>query len=160
MSLLAQTLTQYNANRFVFLFSIAAIGAVVLYFAYGAVDRMAISVRSVDATVLDKQHGPGGKAYNTVIAGGRPWIQSREMSEAYLVVLQVGGEKTGGLVSRELYESLNPGDAVRARQTLLVLEAMKMETPLSSPFDATVSAVHVVAGDRVAGGALLVELEG
>ena len=53
---------------------------------------------------------------------------------------------------------VSAGDAVRARQTLLVLEAMKMETPVSSPFDATVTAVHVAAGDRVAGGALLVEL--
>jgi len=51
-----------------------------------------------------------------------------------------------------------PGDAVHARQPLLVLEAMKMETPVSSPFDATVKSVHVAAGDRVAGGALLVEL--
>ena len=53
---------------------------------------------------------------------------------------------------------VSAGEAVRARQTLVMLEAMKMETPVSSPFDATVKAVHVVAGDRVAGGALLVEL--
>ena len=52
-----------------------------------------------------------------------------------------------------------PGDRVEARQQLLVLEAMKMETPLTAPYDATVKAVHVVEGDRVAGGALLVELE-
>jgi biotin carboxyl carrier protein len=36
---------------------------------------------------------------------------------------------------------------------------MKMETPLTAPFEATVKAVHVEQGDRVAGGALLVELE-
>jgi biotin carboxyl carrier protein len=35
---------------------------------------------------------------------------------------------------------------------------MKMETPLSSPYDATVLAVHVQEGDRVAGGAVLVDL--
>ena len=52
-----------------------------------------------------------------------------------------------------------PGARVTARQTLLVLEAMKMETPLVSPYDATVRAVHVAEGDRVAGGAVLVELE-
>ena len=52
-----------------------------------------------------------------------------------------------------------PGDAVEPRQTLLVLEAMKMETPVVSPYQATVRAVHVAEGDRVAGGALLVELE-
>ncbi|MFL5918043.1 MAG: acetyl/propionyl/methylcrotonyl-CoA carboxylase subunit alpha [Gaiellaceae bacterium] len=51
------------------------------------------------------------------------------------------------------------GDSVRARQPLVVLEAMKMETPLTSPYDATVRAVHVAEGDRVAGGAVLVELE-
>jgi acetyl/propionyl-CoA carboxylase alpha subunit len=52
-----------------------------------------------------------------------------------------------------------PGQHVAARQPLLVLEAMKMETPLVSPYDATVRAVHVREGDRVAGGSVLVELE-
>jgi acetyl-CoA/propionyl-CoA carboxylase biotin carboxyl carrier protein len=52
-----------------------------------------------------------------------------------------------------------PGDTVEPRQTLLVLEAMKMETPVVSPYEATVRAVHVNEGDRVAGGSLLVELE-
>ena len=51
------------------------------------------------------------------------------------------------------------GDRVTHRQPLLVLEAMKMETPLVSPYDAVVKAIHVEEGDRVAGGALLVELE-
>jgi 3-methylcrotonyl-CoA carboxylase alpha subunit len=51
------------------------------------------------------------------------------------------------------------GDRVSHRQPLLVLEAMKMETPLVSPYDAVVKAVHVAEGDRVAGGAVLIELE-
>ncbi len=51
------------------------------------------------------------------------------------------------------------GDAVKARQPLVVLEAMKMETPLSSPYDAVVRAVNVTEGEQVAGGAVLVELE-
>jgi biotin carboxyl carrier protein len=36
---------------------------------------------------------------------------------------------------------------------------MKMEIPVHSPFDGTVKNVHVSVGDRVAGGALLAELE-
>src|SRR5262245_30692740 len=52
-----------------------------------------------------------------------------------------------------------PGDHVEPRQTLLVLEAMKMETPVVSPYSAVVRAVHVAEGDRVAGGTLLVELQ-
>ena len=51
------------------------------------------------------------------------------------------------------------GDRVTHRQPLVVLEAMKMETPLVSPYDAVVKAVHVAEGDRVAGGAVLIELE-
>ena len=53
---------------------------------------------------------------------------------------------------------VSPGDRVEAREPLVVLEAMKMETPLAAPYAATVAAVHVAEGDRVAGGALLVEL--
>jgi acetyl/propionyl-CoA carboxylase alpha subunit len=54
---------------------------------------------------------------------------------------------------------VHEGSTVKARQALVVIEAMKMETPLTSPFDATVRAVHVQEGDRVAGGAVLVELD-
>ena len=51
------------------------------------------------------------------------------------------------------------GDRVEPRQPLVVLEAMKMETPLLSPYEAVVKRVHVAEGDRVSGGMLLVELE-
>jgi acetyl/propionyl-CoA carboxylase alpha subunit len=55
--------------------------------------------------------------------------------------------------------AVSPGDHVSARQALVVLEAMKMETPIVAPYDAVVSAVNVAEGDRVEGGTLLVELE-
>ena len=51
------------------------------------------------------------------------------------------------------------GDRVEHRQPLLVLEAMKMETPVVSPYDAVVKTVHVSEGDKVGGGAPLVDLE-
>jgi acetyl/propionyl-CoA carboxylase alpha subunit len=54
---------------------------------------------------------------------------------------------------------VHEGSTVSAGEPLVVLEAMKMETPLASPYDATVRAVHVREGDRVAGGAVLVELD-
>jgi acetyl/propionyl-CoA carboxylase alpha subunit len=61
-----------------------------------------------------------------------------------------------GTVIRVLAE---PGRRVEPREPLLVLEAMKMETPIVSPYEAVVKAVHVTEGDQVTGGALLVELE-
>jgi acetyl/propionyl-CoA carboxylase alpha subunit len=55
--------------------------------------------------------------------------------------------------------NVHEGSTVEAGDPLVVLEAMKMETPLLAPFDATVKAVHIGEGDRVAGGAVLVELD-
>ena len=54
---------------------------------------------------------------------------------------------------------VHEGSTVKAGEPLVVLEAMKMETPLTSPYDAVVRAVHVQEGDRVAGGAVLVDLD-
>jgi pyruvate carboxylase len=61
-----------------------------------------------------------------------------------------------GVVIRVL---ASEGDRVEPRQPLVVLEAMKMETPLVSPYEAVVRKVHVAEGERVDSGALLVELE-
>jgi biotin carboxyl carrier protein len=55
--------------------------------------------------------------------------------------------------------NVHEGSTVKARDPLVVLEAMKMETPLTAPYDATVRAVHVKEGDRVAGGTALVDLD-
>ncbi len=54
---------------------------------------------------------------------------------------------------------VSAGDQVEQREPLVVLEAMKMETPLVSPYAGVVLAVHVAEGDRVAGGTVVVELE-
>ncbi len=51
------------------------------------------------------------------------------------------------------------GDTVVPHQPLLVLEAMKMETPVTSPHEATVRRLLVAEGDQVAAGTMLVELE-
>jgi acetyl-CoA/propionyl-CoA carboxylase, biotin carboxylase, biotin carboxyl carrier protein len=54
---------------------------------------------------------------------------------------------------------VQPGARVAAREPLVVIEAMKMETPLLAPYDATVRAVHVAEGDRIPAGTLLIELD-
>jgi propionyl-CoA carboxylase alpha chain len=51
------------------------------------------------------------------------------------------------------------GDVVTAGQTLVVLEAMKMEHHMDAPFDGTVSEVLVVAGQQVDNGAVLMMIE-
>jgi biotin carboxyl carrier protein len=51
------------------------------------------------------------------------------------------------------------GQPVKAGESLVVLQAMKMENELGSPRDGTVRAVAVEAGQAVEQGQLLVELE-
>ena len=51
-----------------------------------------------------------------------------------------------------------PGDVVGAGATLVLLEAMKMELPLKTPFAGRIAAVHCAVGDRVAPGRILVDV--
>ncbi len=51
------------------------------------------------------------------------------------------------------------GDAVAARQPVVVVEAMKMENELRASRDATVTEVHVRQGQSVEAGALLVVMK-
>ena len=50
------------------------------------------------------------------------------------------------------------GDSVKKGDTLLVLEIMKMETPVVAPEDGTVASIDVAVGDTVESGALLATL--
>ncbi|MCI7107012.1 MAG: acetyl-CoA carboxylase biotin carboxyl carrier protein subunit [Lachnospiraceae bacterium] len=52
----------------------------------------------------------------------------------------------------------NVGDSVKKGDTVLVLEIMKMETPVVAPEDGTVASVDVAVGDAVESGALLATL--
>ena len=47
------------------------------------------------------------------------------------------------------------GTAVKAGDTILVLEIMKMETPVVAAQDGTVASIEVAVGESVAAGALL-----
>lgn len=52
----------------------------------------------------------------------------------------------------------NVGDAVKKGDTVLILEIMKMETPVVAPQDGIVASVDVAVGDAVESGALLATL--
>jgi biotin carboxyl carrier protein len=52
-----------------------------------------------------------------------------------------------------------PGQAVSQGDTLIVLEAMKMELPIKAPRDGTIKAVHCASGDLVQPGVNLLEFE-
>jgi propionyl-CoA carboxylase alpha chain len=51
------------------------------------------------------------------------------------------------------------GDTVRAGQTILVLEAMKMQHTITAPADGVVSAIDVQVGAQVSAGDVLARVE-
>ena len=65
-------------------------------------------------------------------------------------------EVTAPMPGLVLRVEVAPGDEVAAGDTLLVLEAMKMENALKAPAEATVEAVEVARGQAVEKGAVLV----
>ena len=54
---------------------------------------------------------------------------------------------------------VNVGDTVTKGQTVVVLEAMKMENNINADRDGKVTAIQVAKGDTVADGAVLIVLE-
>ena len=55
--------------------------------------------------------------------------------------------------------AVTPGETVRARQTVVVIEAMKMENELKAGRDGTVGELHAREGASVEAGALLVVIQ-
>ena len=69
------------------------------------------------------------------------------------------GPLTAPMPATVLAIHVKPGDRVARSQTLLVLEAMKMELPLRAAGDGVVRAIHCREGDLVQPGASLIDLE-
>ncbi|MBX3464324.1 MAG: biotin/lipoyl-binding protein [Planctomycetes bacterium] len=116
-----------------------------------------------------------GSSYDVVADVQREQVLLQMVGEAFAVHVEdereraahaVAGHKQGG--RRELRAAMPgivvdikvaEGDVVEEGQTLVVLEAMKMQNPLVAEAPGKVVKVHGRKGEPVAGGALLVELE-
>ena len=99
-----------------------------------------------------------GERIELVLDGRR--VQLRRAVEASGGAAELGAEgmltaPMPGKVARLL---VAPGDAVGRGQLVAVLEAMKMEHRLLAPRDGRVGAVHVVEGEQVEEGTLLLDL--
>ncbi|HUG69443.1 MAG TPA: biotin/lipoyl-containing protein [Pirellulaceae bacterium] len=105
-----------------------------------------------------------GKEYRMAIDGDRATVNGK----AYNVGIRADGETAAsprgvapsgkrtpvtsempGVVLRVL---ANAGDAISAGESVLVIEAMKMEVHISAPVDGTIVEVEVAVGDQVATG--------
>jgi len=64
----------------------------------------------------------------------------------------------GGAAGKVFKVEASVGQAVKKGDTIVVLEAMKMEIPVVAPEDGTVASIDVAVGDAVDAGAVLATL--
>ena len=68
-------------------------------------------------------------------------------------------EQIGATMSGSVLEVLvKKGDKVKKGDTLMITEAMKMETSIEARFDGDIAHIYVVNGDSIASGDLLIEV--
>ena len=114
------------------------------------------AVRSVDGPAVYSVR-VDGKEYTVEVA------ESGELSSVSaapaLPKKSKSGEPVKAVLAGNIFKvNVAPGDAVQEGQTLLVVEAMKMETAVSAPTSGTISDVYVSEGDVVAVGDPLVAI--
>jgi acetyl-CoA carboxylase biotin carboxyl carrier protein len=69
--------------------------------------------------------------------------------------VQIKAELAGNLWKIVVRE----GQQVQADETLMILESMKMEIPITAPTAGRVTKIHAGEGDNVQEGQLLIEVE-
>ena len=96
----------------------------------------------------------------------RPWLFVNGIATQLEVETEGAGrvrQRTGShdlsspMPATVIRVAVEPGTRVARGDTLLVLEAMKMELPIRAPADGIVKAVHCKAGELVQPGVLLLD---
>ena len=126
----------------------------------------------VDGASFDLPRRRPGPNCELLTSGPRPSpgkVLVNRLGQTWLVEtyratgLAVGAAGDGAVLSpmpgRIIAVSVAAGQAVAKGQTLVTLEAMKMEHSLVAPFDGTVADLSAIEGGQVSEGALLVRIE-
>ena len=122
-------------------------------------DGEALAARAtLDGMDLDVGWGGRGRRYTFAEVDDSAWIgrdgdtwmlREEEVLTAARRSVDTGGPVVAPMPGTVTAVHVTEGEAVTAGQTLLVLEAMKMEHRLTAPADGTVRDLSVAAGDQV-----------
>lgn len=102
-----------------------------------------------------------GNVYDVTVeeTGSTPSAAAPRRAAAPAAASAAGSVKIeAGAAGKVFKLEAKPGDAVKKGDPVLVLEIMKMETPVVAPQDGTVASINVAVGDSVEAGALLATL--
>jgi 3-methylcrotonyl-CoA carboxylase alpha subunit len=120
-----------------------------------AEDRLRIELgdRRLDATVVRRGH-----TLHVFIAGSEYRLDVADALAATQAIEAPSGSLTAPMPGRIVQLKISTGDRVKRGDTLLVLEAMKMEHSLLAPADGLVESVSFAVGDLVEEGVELLVL--
>lgn len=137
--------------------------------------KFSINGTKYEATVAEKEHNVAevelnGKKYVVEMERAEsvavPHLAAPKHAAASHVAAPAAAPKaaaaanaiTAPLPGSIISVNVKAGDAVKAGDTLIIIEAMKMENEVMAPTDGTVKAVHVSAGQAVQQGDALIDL--
>jgi acetyl/propionyl-CoA carboxylase alpha subunit len=146
------------------------------YRVHAGTDRLDVRVTARDEAAGTIHLEVDGREEPTLVSvledGDEPavvWVHAEGTTRRLQVVPAVRHAASGATASGAAFTSPMPGSVlavgveegahVGAGTTLMVVEAMKMEHPITAPGAGTVTAVHVAAGDGVDAGTALLEFE-
>lgn len=104
-----------------------------------------------------------GNVYNVTVeegqTSGAPAAAPAAAPKAAAPAASAGSVKvTAGAAGKVFKVEASVGQAVKAGDPVIILEAMKMEIPVVAPQDGTVASIDVAVGDAVEAGATLASL--
>lgn len=110
-------------------------------------------------TVNETSSGPAKVAERPVASAAAPAPSAPAPATASTAAAGTAASIRSQLAGRIVSVDVKEGDSVEAGAQMLVLEAMKMNTPVTANKSGKVVKIHVAAGDTVEEGQALLEIE-
>jgi pyruvate carboxylase subunit B len=98
-----------------------------------------------------------GKSFNVTVAEGTGAVQT--IAPTAPVIAIKGEPVVASMPGSVTRIEVSTGDTVKAGEDILILEAMKMESPVKAPKDCKIIAIEVAVGDNVKNGDTLAMIE-
>jgi 3-methylcrotonyl-CoA carboxylase alpha subunit len=130
--------------------------------------RVDVAVSARDGVLLRLSPFDARDAVDALVSHGRVTVWRGAESATFVLddprdvsasSQHVAGSLATPLPGVVIRVAVKPGDRVKAGDTLVVVEAMKMEHAIRAPHDGVVKSIKHAAGDRVPEGAALIELD-
>lgn len=116
----------------------------------------------VEVEVLDSASAPAVSAPAPVAAApvaAAPVVAAPAPAPVAAAPVAAGGTEVHSPMMGLVFKvKVKVGDTVAANQEVVVLEAMKMETPIYAPAAGTVTAIHIKEQDSVSEGQVLLNI--